>query len=502
MVKFLGLILLATSTAAAVSFGEQRQQILNDGDSRDLFFAADASNSFDVDYVDHKLLRLDRPSEKGALRSALDKLLVEKLGLDVWAYGTDFVDVRVSPKEEILLQEGLNSLRVDLKSNTTKNSKHHHKHRDDKIRIRKTLISDLNALVKMERARLQQSDARMSKLSKEDSFNADKWFSDYHRFDDIRAFFEDLSQKYPELLTFVPSIGKTYLGEDIFALYVSSSKDKGNKPQFWFHSGDHAREWIGPATMQYFVHTSVTKYGKDKEATALLDSAEFIVVPLMNADGYKYTWDKSRLWRKNRRPIKNDIFGSVGVDLNRNWPAHWGEGGSSNSPYSDVYMGPTAGSEPEVKALMKFFTSANHTRLLGAIDFHSYSQLVLRPYGWTEDPAPDERLLKKAGDGIRDAIKATHGKKYTSQREIDLYAASGTASDWFYGGSISNAIWLMLYAYTIELRPSPDETWGNQGFILPPEQIIPTGEEIYSALTYFVKFAIENPLWVDGNKSH
>jgi hypothetical protein len=190
-------------------------------------------------------------------------------------------------------------------------------------------------------------------------------------------------------------------------------------------NSDHAREHIGPATVQFFVHQFVTLYGKDDTVTDLLDRSELIIVPLLNADGYAYTWTSGhRLWRKNRHPIKQDFFGSVGVDLNRNFPAHWGEGGSSSAPYSDTYMGPSAGSEPEVQALMKFFMNANHTRLVGAIDFHSFSQLVLRPYGWTTDDAPDETLLKKAGDGIRDVIKKTSGKKYVSEREIDLYKVS------------------------------------------------------------------------------
>jgi hypothetical protein len=78
--------------------------------------------------------------------------------------------------------------------------------------------------------------------------------------------------------------------------------------------------------------------------------------------------------------------------------------------------------------------------------------------GWTYNDAPDEKFLKKAGDGIRDEIKKVHGKKYTSEREIDLYKASGTASDWFYDEEVQE--WLpdrRLYAYTIELRPSAEE---------------------------------------------
>ncbi|KAJ3199724.1 hypothetical protein HDU82_000200 [Entophlyctis luteolus] len=372
------------------------------------------------------------------------------------------------------------------------------------------IVDDVQAVVDQEMSRLAASEQKLLSLSTEEQFAPDVWFSEYHRYDQIVAWFKDLAAKHPDLLTFIPSIGKTYLNKDIIAVKVGSSVNKRTKPQLWFHSGDHAREWIGPATVQYLVHSLISEYSQDP---TLLDSAELIIVPLMNVDGYEHTWTGNRLWRKNRRPIKNDFFGSVGVDLNRNWPAHvgepcfthditnfgneWGEGGSSNMPFSDTYMGPSAASEPEVKALISFFKNDNHTRLIGAIDLHSFSQLVLRPYGWTQNPAPDEFHLKTAGDGIRDTIKKTSGKKYVSEREIDLYKASGTASDWFYDEEVQE--WLpdrRLYAFTIELRPSAEESNGADGFILPPTEIVPTGQEIYAAVKGYVSYALKNPLLV------
>ncbi|KAJ3300937.1 hypothetical protein HDU76_005955 [Blyttiomyces sp. JEL0837] len=160
-------------------------------------------------------------------------------------------------------------------------------------------------------------------------------------------------------------------------------------------------------------------------------------------------------------------------------------------------MGPKPGSEPEVQALMKFFMNGNHTRLLGAIDFHAFSQLILRPYGYSSSDAPDENLLRKAGDGIRDVIKTISGKKYVSQKTIDLYKATGAASDWFYDEDVFNHFPdRRLYAYTIELRPGADEVSGGEGFILPPEQIIPTGKEILESIKFFMEFVMEHPLYI------
>ncbi|KAI9329385.1 carboxypeptidase A1-like protein [Zopfochytrium polystomum] len=366
---------------------------------------------------------------------------------------------------------------------------------EDSIQV---VTPDVQAVLDKEMTKLMEAESKFQSLSPADKFKADTWFANYHTFEDIRAWYKDLTEKYPDLITFIPSIGKTYEGNDIFAIKVTSGKDRFTKPQIWYHSGDHAREWIGPATVQYFIHQLVTGYGADKTSTSILDRVELIVVPLMNVDGYKYTWKGQRLWRKNRKPNKGDFFGSIGVDLNRNWPSHWGEGGSSSLPYSDVYMGPSPASENEVQALMKFFMNANHTRLVAGIDFHAFSQLILRPYGEScTYPLNLLALLKKAGDGMAAVIREQSGKKYISEKTIELYKATGAASDWFYDEDVFK--WLpdrRLYAYTIELRPAADETWGNDGFILPPEQIVPTGKEIFEALKFYTDFVLANPIVV------
>jgi len=105
--------------------------------------------------------------------------------------------------------------------------------------------------------------------------------------------------------------------------------------------------------------------------------------------------------------------------------------------------------------------------------------LVLRPYGWTSANSPDERALKIIGDGVSYEILGNSGKKYTSQRSYDLYVTTGSASDWYY----SAGIWA---AYTIELRDT-----GTYGFLLPPAQIKPTGEEIWASFKYFARTVVD-----------
>ncbi|KAJ3076623.1 hypothetical protein HDU98_001632 [Podochytrium sp. JEL0797] len=448
-------LLLAASSLNALSLSHH-QSPLNSASSHSI-----------GPYAGHRIIRL--PVSPGE-RKTLNERLINTMGVvSVLSWGTKHVDIQVDALFGSLLSLGTNDAF------------------DSRV-----VVENVQSLVDSEMNRLAVSRISMREMSTEELYAPENWFSEYHTYPEITAWFKSLAAQHPDLITFIPSIGKTYLKKDIMAIKLTSPVNKETKPQFWYHSGDHAREWIGPATLQYVVHSLVTNHVANP---SLLDSAELIIVPLMNIDGYEHTWSGSRLWRKNRRPIKQDFFGSIGVDLNRNWPAHWGEGGSSSYPFSDTYMGPSAGSEPETQALMDFFMNDNHTRLIGAIDLHSFSQLVLRPYGWTDEPAPDEKLLKQAGDGIRDAIKTTSGKKYVSEREIDLYMASGTASDWFYDKQVQE--WLpdrRLYAYTIELRPSADEANGGEGFILPPSQIVATGQEIYNALVGYMQFAVKNPL--------
>ena len=147
--------------------------------------------------------------------------------------------------------------------------------------------------------------------------------------------------------------------------------------------------------MQYLVHHLLTNYGKDAQVTQMLDTVEFLVVPVLNMDGYEYSWNVNRLWRKNRR--ENGRFGGFGVDLNRNWNAHWDdENGASRSPLSETYKGPSVASEPEVQAITKLILQ--NPRIIAGIDFHAYSQLILRPYGHTYDASPHEKQHKELGD--------------------------------------------------------------------------------------------------------
>jgi len=304
------------------------------------------------------------------------------------------------------------------------------------------------------------------------------FFDNYRRYSEIVAELKTLASTYPAITKLIPSIGKSLEGRDIPAIIISASgfNNATIKRIFW-QGGQHAREWIGPATVMYQIVQLLENYGSDPLVTSFLQNMEFVVVPMSNPDGYEYAHTNERLWRKNRR--KNS-GGSFGVDLNRNWDDHWGGSGSSGVPTSETYRGTGPFSEPESLLISQFINSYNQqNNIMAGIDFHSYSQLVLRPYGWTTANSPDNTALKIIGDGISFEIQRNSGKRYTSQRSIDLYITTGTASDWYY----TEGIWA---AYTIELRDT-----GTYGFILPPSQIVPTGVEIWASMQYFCSIVLD-----------
>jgi len=302
------------------------------------------------------------------------------------------------------------------------------------------------------------------------------FFIAYHTYEEYAQFLTNLSSVYGTIAKFTPSIGTSIQGRNIFAITITGTAT-GTKKKIFVSGGQHAREWIAPATTTYIINQLVTTYTTNTAVKTLLDSTIFYFVPLVNPDGYAFTWTgaNNRLWRKNRRLNSG---GTYGVDLNRNWDDHWGGQGASHTPSSDTYCGTAPFSEPESTAVSKFVLANGPYR--GAIDYHSYSQLILRPYGWTTTPPPNDAAVKIIGDTIRARILAVNNVAYTSQASWQLYYTTGSAQDWYY--SQAN----IPVSFTIELRDT-----GTYGFQLPPAQIKPTGAENWAGFLYFAQKVIE-----------
>jgi carboxypeptidase T len=308
------------------------------------------------------------------------------------------------------------------------------------------LVPDIDALAADEAARLRNpAIARPA-----------DWFAEYHDYDAITAHLRHLVELAPDRAS-LHAVGASIEGRPLWALRI------GNAPTatpFLINGTQHAREWISSMVTTCVADRLLRDHDRDPALRAFLDRTTLWVVPVVNPDGYQYTWSGRRFWRKNRR-------GDHGVDLNRNYAVAWGGRGSSANERADNYRGAYAFSEPE-SAAMRDLIKREHIAL--HIDFHAFGQLILYPWGHTSTPTKDRDLYAAIGDRIASAIFATHSTRYELMPSIDLYPASGVMSDWVYGD-------LDALSYTIELRPK-----GGLGFVLPPDQIRPTCDEALAAV--------------------
>jgi murein tripeptide amidase MpaA len=335
------------------------------------------------------------------------------------------------------------------------------------------LIPNVQTLIDVEQERLNAIPA--FDATKFLASNAEdlSFFDKYRNAEEHLGFIQALNQMYPEK-TKLFTIGKTLYGKSIMGIKITGKPSvNGTKPAIVFNSLQHAREWISGMTVQYIAHQLLSRYDTDANIRALVDGIEWHLIPVVNVDGYEYTWTKDRLWRKNLR--ENQGSRCLGVDPNRNWDYKWdATGGSSTNPCSETYRGPKPFSEPESLAIANY--TVNVPNLKAYIDFHSYSQLWMRPWGWTSAPPADEDRMKTIGDACSAAIAKTHGKKYASGRiSIIIYPASGSSVDYVYGIT-KERTGFGATSFGVELR---DE--GQQGFLLDIKQIIPTGEENFAA---------------------
>jgi len=220
-------------------------------------------------------------------------------------------------------------------------------------------------------------------------------------------------------------------------------------------------------------------YTADAAIRRAVDQSEIWIVPLVNPDGLEYSIRFYRYWRKNRR-LNPD--GSFGVDINRNYGYNWGcdDQGSSPEPESEVYRGAGPFSEPETRAVRDFFLQRHFQAL---ITYHSYSQVILYPWGFAADPTDKDALFESQGSSMSNLMQAVNGRVYGYGRSGDsLYLTNGDTTDWAFG--ISG-----IPAFTVELPPV-DQLGG--GFFNAEADIDPIFRENLPAALYLIDWSILN----------
>ena len=279
-------------------------------------------------------------------------------------------------------------------------------------------------------------------------------------------------------------------GRPVFALRLRAGGG-GERRGVLLVGGTHARELMNPdaiielAVDLFVSHANGTDivYGGKRWAASdiklILEALDLWLVPCMNPDGRVHSMTVEAMWRKNRRD--NPGTACDGVDLNRNFDVLWGvtQGQTSCSPCSDVYAGPSAFSEPETRNIKHLLDTR---RVDCFVDVHSYSELILWPWGHAPSqtvdpskrfttlasgtctgipvpgyqefiPAQDQQRFQTVGSRIHDAIAAVRGRLYTNQPSVALYPTTGTQSDYAYSRHIADSKLRKTYGYTFETGP-------------------------------------------------
>ncbi|KYO38850.1 carboxypeptidase A5 precursor [Alligator mississippiensis] len=330
------------------------------------------------------------------------------------------------------------------------------------------LIKDLQRLVDDEKAQMVRQRSRALSV---ETFN----YATYHTLNEIYDFMDLLVAERPNLVSKI-EIG--YSSEGLPLNVLKFSTGGPNRPAIWIDTGIHSREWVTQATGVWFAKKIISDYGKDESLTAILDKMDIFLEIITNPDGFVFTHTQNRMWRKTRSI--NAGSSCRGVDPNRNWDAGFGGLGSSRNPCSETYHGPHANSEPEVKAIVDFVKQ--HGNIKAFISIHSYSQLLLYPYGYTKTPVPNQKELDSIATAAVTALSSLYGTSYRYGSIITtIYQASGGTIDWTYNQGIK-------YSFTFELRDA-----GRYGFMLPANQIIPTAQETWKALMVIMEHARDHP---------
>ncbi|GAB5575921.1 carboxypeptidase A6 isoform X3 [Prionailurus iriomotensis] len=359
-------------------------------------------------------------------------------------------------------------------------------------------------------------------------------YTRYHPMEEIYQWMIQISEKYAEVVT-QHFLGMTYETRPMYYLKISQPSNNPKKI-IWMDCGIHAREWIAPAFCQWFVKEILQNYKDDSRIKKLLRNLDFYVLPVLNIDGYIYTWTTDRLWRKSRSSHNNGTC--FGTDLNRNFNVSWCSIGASRNCQDITFCGTGPVSEPETKAVSSLIESKKDN-IVCFLTMHSFGQLILTPYGYTKNKSSnheeleqllypfavlmmktsfiscaslaltthhvnagqretrnearcrisfqEEREKIQVGQKAANALKEKHGTNYRVGSSADiLYATSGSSRDWARDMGIP-------FSYTFELRDN-----GTYGFVLPEAQIQATCEESMAAILSVLDDVYEKYWGVDS----
>ncbi|KAI8440683.1 hypothetical protein MSG28_009037 [Choristoneura fumiferana] len=298
-------------------------------------------------------------------------------------------------------------------------------------------------------------------------------YDNYQTLDAIYAYLDDIAARFPSTVTLVTH-GNSFEGRPLRYLKISTTNfEDEDKPVIFIDGGIHAREWISPPSVTWMIH----KLTEDVTEPDLLNNFDWILMPVVNPDGYAYTFGPDRFWRKTRSTDSHawSTF-CPGVDGNRNYDYFWNTVGVSSNPCSDTYPGNRAFSEPETRAVRDVLDKYLH-RMALYLTMHSYGSMILYPWGHDGSLSHNAFALHTVGVNMAtaiDALSLPNFPNYIVGNAVLVlnYPASGASEDY------AHLIGVPL-SYTYEL---PGLAGGFQGFHLDPIYIEQVCRETWAGI--------------------
>lgn len=265
------------------------------------------------------------------------------------------------------------------------------------------------------------------------------------------------------------------------------------KPRILINAGTHAREWVGPAAALYMVDRLLSALDRDegprdeqKHLRRVLNTFDIIVVPLLNPDGYAYSWTHKRMWRRNRQPTGE---GCTGIDINLNFDYAF-QGGPLADSCAEYYAGSSPFDAAEAHALSALINGSSEAlpgpKVSVVLDLHAYGQQLMYPFASScATPVPDEEDLLEAALGAVKEVRSPGNPTlpgtpavYSSGRVCELLVGNwGNSIDWAYAHAG------VKWSFALELRDT-----GSHGYRLPASRITAAGEDARRAFLYLANF--------------
>lgn len=263
----------------------------------------------------------------------------------------------------------------------------------------------------------------------------------YHSYDTVNIMLRNMANTYPSICKLDSLPLPTYQGRWLYGVKISDNPhiEEDNEPGLLVDALHHSREWAVIEVVLFFADSILNTYGVEPEITDLVDNLETYLFPIINADGFVYDYPSGNMWRKNREPFQ----GYIGNDCNRNYggcgpdiEGDWGavdEGEASHYPSNSLFCGAYVNSGDETRGLTQYIYAH---QIHANMSYHSYSEYVIWPWGWTAAGTPDATVIERFGTRIAGQIHRLGSGTYTPGQTYSLlYPLGGGSIDWMYSYS-------------------------------------------------------------------